>query len=105
MFESEFQDFENYDFPNNIENDMIKEIIDHQKEKKHLDNIIEYNKEKNKWHIDTVLINRVLLTKIGLKDENIIDCGICSVCNSNLIHSFRVEKDGYGLETALIELK
>lgn len=67
--------------------------------------IIEYNKQKNKWHIDTVLINRALLQKIGLKDENIIDCGICSVCNSNIIHSFRVEKEGYGVETALIELK
>lgn len=70
-----------------------------------LDEIIEYNDKKHKWHIDTVLINTMLLKKIGLKDENIIDCGICSVCNSNLIHSFRVEKEGYGLETALIELK
>lgn len=70
-----------------------------------LDEIIEYNEKKHKWHIDTVLINTMLLKKIGLKDENIIDCGICSVCNSNLIHSFRVEKEGYGLETALIELK
>ena len=39
-----------------------------------------------------------------LKKTNIIDCGICSVCNSDLIHSFRVEKETYGLETALIEL-
>lgn len=70
-----------------------------------IEQIIEYDKEKNKWHIDTVLINRVILKKIGLMDENIIDCGICSVCNSNLIHSFRVEKEGYGVETALIELK
>ncbi len=67
--------------------------------------IIEYNSEKNKWNIDTVLINKVILENIGLKSENIIDSGICSVCNSNIIHSYRVEKQGYGVETALIELK
>ena len=42
---------------------------------------------------------------IGLKDENIIDSGICSVCNCDLIHSYRVEKQEYGLSTALISLK
>lgn len=71
---------------------------------KEIDDIIEYDEKNNKWHIDTVLINRSILKNIGLKNENIIDCGICSVCNSNLIHSFRVEKEGYGVETALIGL-
>lgn len=70
-----------------------------------LDKIIKQDLEKNKWYIDTVLINRVLLNNIGLKDNNIIDCGICSVCNSDIIHSYRVEKESYGVETALIELK
>ena len=41
---------------------------------------------------------------LAAKVKNIIDSGICSVCNSDLIHSFRAEKEGYGLETALIEL-
>ena len=45
------------------------------------------------------------LEKAGLKTENIIDSGLCSVCNKDLIHSFRVEKQGYGLNTALIALK
>lgn len=67
--------------------------------------IIEYNKVTNKWHIDTALINKYILKNIGLKEKNIIDCNICSVCNSEIIHSFRVEKEGYGLETALIEIK
>jgi len=58
-----------------------------------------------KWTIDTVLINQVILEEKGLKKENIIDSKICSVCNSNLIHSYRVEKEKYGLETAIIELK
>lgn len=58
-----------------------------------------------KWTIDTVLINQVILEEKGLKKENIIDSKICSVCNSNLVHSYRVEKERYGLETAIIELK
>ena len=68
-----------------------------------LDNIIE--EKQNKWNIDTVLINKVLMQNMGLIPENIIDSGICSMCNPNLIHSYRTEKEGFGLETALIELK
>lgn len=66
--------------------------------------IMEKQADKEKWNIDTVLINKLILKREGLLDENIIDSGLCSVCNSDLIHSFRVEKEGYGLETALIEL-
>lgn len=61
--------------------------------------------ELEKWNIDTVEINKIILKDIGLKEENIIDSGICSVCNKDLIHSFRVEKENYGLATALISLK
>jgi len=69
-----------------------------------LNDIIEV-KNNTKWNIDTVLINKILMQNIGLKPENIIDSGICSVCNPDLIHSYRVEKESYGLSTALIELK
>ena len=62
-------------------------------------------KEKNvKWNIDTVLINKILLKKLGLKEENILDSRICSMCNSHLVHSYRAEKEGYGLGTALVGL-
>ena len=80
MFENEFKDLEN------------------------INNIIEEKIPNAKWNIDTVLINEMILEKQGLKKENIIDSGICSVCNSDLIHSYRVEKNGYGLNTALISL-
>ena len=66
--------------------------------------IMEKQKDKEKWNIDTVFINKILLKQEGLKQENIIDSGICSVCNSDLIHSYRVERQGYGLSTALISL-
>ena len=70
-----------------------------------LEEIIEEKIPNKKWNIDTVLINKIILKKEGLKEENIIDSGICSSCNSNIIHSFRAEKQGYGLNTALIELR
>lgn len=72
---------------------------------KEIGQTIEETIPNKKWHIDTVKINQIILQKEGLKPENIIDSGICSVCHSTLIHSYRVEKQGYGLNTALIELK
>lgn len=89
-----------------VEND-VKEIFE--KEFRDLkieqnNDIMEKQKDKEKWNIDTVLINKILLKQEGLKQENIIDSGICSVCNSDLIHSYRVEKQGYGLATALIKI-
>lgn len=67
--------------------------------------IIEETIPDQKWHIDTIKINKEILEKEGLRPENIIDSEICSVCHSDIIHSYRVEKQGYGLNTALIELK
>ncbi len=70
-----------------------------------LNNIIKEKVSNKKWNIDTILINKHILEKAGLKKDNIIDSGICSVCNSNIIHSYRVEKEGYGLNTAIIGIK
>lgn len=89
-FEKEFQDLEEIG-----KTGEIKEVGE----------IIEEKIPNQKWNIDTVKINQILLEKEGLKKENIIDSGICSVCHSDKIHSYRVEKQGYGLNTALIELK
>lgn len=66
--------------------------------------IIEEKIPNKKWNIDTILINKIILSKAGLKEENIIDSGICSVCNKDVIHSFRVEKEKYGLNTAIVSL-
>ncbi len=50
---------------------------------------------KQKYFIDTVQINKMLLKELGVQKENIIDSEICSVCSSNKISSYRVEgKDG-----------
>ena len=87
-----------------VDNDVKDLFYNEFKKLNQINDIIEKN-NKNKWNIDTVLINKIILINAGLKQENIVDSKICNVCNSNLIHSYRVEKEGYGLETALIELK
>ena len=81
-----------------------EEFKEELKENNKNEEIIE-RKSEIKWTIDTIKLNKIILQKEGLKSENILDCGICSVCNSDLIHSFRCEKQGYGLETAIIGLK
>ena len=83
MFEKEFQD---------LEQENLKEII----EEKVLD---------KKWNIDTVFINEIILEGEGIKKENILDSKICTMCNPGILHSYRVERENYGLNTALIELK
>lgn len=69
-----------------------------------IDEIIEYNKENNKYHIDTAMINKQILLDIGLKEENIIDSNVCTVCNSDICHSYRAEKEQSGRAVTIIEL-
>ena len=97
MFEKEFYELENVKFID-IEKENQEKIIQ-------LTDFIEEKIENTKWNIDTVFINKILLQREGLNPENIIDSGICSVCHSDLIHSYRMEKKDYNTETAVIELK
>ena len=97
MFEKEFYD---------LLNDKFIDIEEENKEKViQLTDFIEEKVENTKWNIDTVLINKIILQKEGLQAGNIIDSGICSVCHSDIIHSYRIEKKAYNTETAIIELK
>lgn len=85
--------------------DMCEEIFGYTNQ---TDSFIEYagNKEgTDKWFIDTVLINKIMLKDAGLLAENIVDSGICSVCNSDLVHSYRAEGRGYGLCSAVVSMK
>ena len=80
----------------------FKEIIDIEKyilpkEKK--------NKEEvNKYYIDTVSINKEILLKAGLKEENIVDSKICTVCNNEKIHSYRAHGKESGRNITIMEL-
>lgn len=71
--------------------------------------IIEEQKElvrgKKKYHIDTVLINRLILQECGVKPENIVESNICTVCNSNLMHSYRAQKENSGRNITVLGMK
>ena len=45
-----------------------------------------------------------MLKRAGLKEENIIDSGICSVCNKDLIHSYRAHGKDAGRATLIISM-
>ena len=93
----------------------VKDIFENKfKYTNRINEIIEYKGKRSnekgelvdKWLIDTILINKILLEDCGLLKENIIDSEICSVCNCDEIHSCRAEgKEKYGLNTCIIGLK
>lgn len=58
-----------------------------------------------RYFVDNILINKILLMEAGIKEENIFDSNICSVCHSNLIHSRRADGvENFGLGTAIVKL-
>lgn len=59
---------------------------------------------KQKYFIDTVLINRILFLNQGIIENNIYDCDICSVCNSDKIRSYRAEGKDFKLATSIISM-
>lgn len=63
-----------------------------------------YKNGVKKYHIDTILINQIILQEIGVLKENIIQSNICSLCNHQQIHSRRAEGEHYGVDTMLISL-
>ena len=57
-----------------------------------------------KYFFDTTSLIIDYLQEIGIKKENIFDSGICSVCNKELMHSYRAEKQDASRNIAIIEL-
>lgn len=64
----------------------------------------EVKEGKQKYFIDTVLINRILFLNHGIKENNIYDCNICSVCNSDKVRSYRAEGKDFKLATSIISM-
>lgn len=57
---------------------------------------------KQKYYVDAIGAIKKSLNMCGLKNENIVDCGICTVCNCDILHSYRVEKSESGRNGALM---
>ena len=66
--------------------------------------IAELDEKIQKYNIDTVLINKILLNDLGIKDKNIIDSNLCSVCNKDILYSYRAEGKASKRNVAIISL-
>ena len=88
-----------------VDSDVYEMFYNEFKDLEQINEIIQKDEKKEKWYIDTVLINKTILKDEGILEENIEDSGICSVCNKDKIHSYRAEGPEYGLSTAIIALK
>lgn len=84
--------------------DLCSEIFGFTNQLEEIIEVGEIKDGKTKYMIDTVLINKILLKECGLKEPNIIDCGICSVCNHDRVHSARTEGKNFKRATAIITL-
>ena len=60
---------------------------------------------KQKYKINTTKLIIEMLEQAGVKPENIVDSGICTVCHADQIHSHRAEKEKAGRNMGLIALK
>ena len=69
-----------------------------------IDEIIRKSENNNKYYIDTVLINKIILKNEGLEECNIIDSEICTKCNFNKLHSYRIGGDNAGRNASIITI-
>ncbi len=86
-------------------NRFIVKAEDVEKQSKENYQYSKFKLEKNqKYYIDTTMINIQMLKDIGLKSENIIDSGICTVCEKEHFHSYRADREASGRNGAMIML-
>ena len=82
-----------------VDNDVYNKFKEKYQNKKY------YKFINNKWHIDLVNIIIDDLINLGVNKNNIIDSNICTMCNSDKMHSFRGNKPNFGLNMGFICLK
>lgn len=70
-----------------------------------MEQFIKQQQNSNKYYIDTTKINEKMLEKLGLKKENIITSDICTVCQQEIVHSYRACGKEAGRNTAIIGMK
>ena len=86
-----------------------KDVLDtFEKEFKNTEDFVRTGDIKNgkqKYFIDTVAINKKLLIDLGVDEDNIYTCDICTKCHSDEYHSYRAKGAKAGRNISLICLK
>lgn len=106
-FNSNPEDIEAYITPSILKCcfEVDEDVVDMFKEKfDNIDDLITLGevKDKQKYYIDTVEINKRVLVSLGLKENNINKPTLCSKCNNDIIHSHRADGINSGRNIALI---
>lgn len=57
---------------------------------------------KQKYYVDAIKAIKNMLMCCGLKQENIVDCGICTLCNKDILHSYRAERSNAGRNCSIM---
>lgn len=63
------------------------------------------NRKGKLYRIDNALLLKILFEQNGVLEKNILDSGICTVCNSDDYHSRRVEGENFRRGAGLMMLK
>ena len=87
-----------------VENDVAELFKNEFRDMEDINEIIT-NTNGDKYVIDTTKINENMMKQIGLKKENIIDSGICTVCKESYMHSYRARKEEAGRNTAILGMR
>ena len=73
-----------------------------------IDEIIKMGRVLNgvqKYNIDNILINEILLEEEGILKQNIYDSGLCTVCNSDKMNSRRADGEDFEIATTVVMMK
>ena len=63
------------------------------------------NEKGIQYKVDNILANKILLREMGLLEKNILDCEICTVCDKEKFHSYRVEGKSFKKNLGFIMIK
>ena len=87
--------------------DDVKEIFENEFSylKQNTDIIKNEIGKEGKYMMNTISVIKLSLEEIGIKPYNIYDCELCTVCDSNIFHSFRADKEKSGRNVAIIGIK
>lgn len=83
----------------------VKEMFEKEFNDLEIENYITKGNREDKYYIDTLKLNIDYLIKLGIKEENITYSDLCTKCNSDILHSYRKDKDLSGRNGLLISIK